>query len=166
MQLLLPIFPEGVQLITASLGVGKKNGIVTYFHSGMPIYSHAETDHLCFRFITSKLVLQGLCGKRDISSCFHVSYDSVKRYAKRLADHGERIFFTDDKRNGGSRHKLLPHVIERMQGYLDQGKSNCEIARLENVSEGAVRYSIRAGILKKNSFPAPCRKQPYRTKPC
>jgi hypothetical protein len=82
-----------------------------------------------FRFITSKFILQGLCRKIDICAGFHVSYDSVKRYVRRLEKCGDTGFFTDDKRNGGSRYKLLPAVIERMQKALDKGMSNSEIAR-------------------------------------
>lgn len=149
MQILLPIYPAGTEMISASLGVGRKDGIVTYIHSGMPIYSHLENDIRSFRFITSKFILQGLCRMVDISMCFHVSYDSVKRYVRRLEACGDTEFFTNDKRNGGSRHKLLPEVIGRMQRYLDEGVSNSEIARLEGVTEGAVRYSIKTGVLKK-----------------
>lgn len=150
MQMMLPIYPAGTTMISADLGVGRGDGLVTYLHCGLPIYSHLETDHRSFRFITSKFILQGLCRKIDVSTCFHVSYDSVKRYVRRLKDCGDSGFFTDDKRNGGSRYKLLPEVTERMQRYLDEGKSNCEIARKENVTEGAIRYAMRNGILKKN----------------
>lgn len=151
MQILLPIYPVGTEMISASLGVGKKDGIVTCLHSGMQIYSHPESDYRSFRFITSKFILQGLCRMVDISGCFHVSYDSVKRYVKRLENCGDKGFFTDDKRNGGSCHKILPDVAQRMQRYLDDGKSNCEIARLENVTEGAIRYAIKNGYLKKKT---------------
>jgi transposase len=150
MQILLPISPVGTEMISANLGVGRKDGIVTYLHSGMPIYSHLENDYRSFRFITSKFILQGLCRKIDISACFHVSYDSVKRYIRRLEERGDRGFFTVDNRNGGSRYKLLPEVIKRMQRYLDEGMSNSEIARKEGVTEGTVRYAIKNGVLKKS----------------
>jgi len=148
MQLLLPIFPNDTMLITPTLGVGKKDAIVTYLHCGVPIFSHAEKDRKSFLYITSKMILQGLCSRRDIADCFHVTYDSVKRYVKKLEELGDSAFFTLDKRKG-SCYKLLPSVIEKMQRYLDKGRNNCEIARLENVSEGAVRYAIRKGVLKK-----------------
>jgi hypothetical protein len=149
---MLPVYPVGTEMISSNLGVGRKDGLVIYFHGGMPIYSHLESDYRSFRFITSKFILQGLCRKVDISDCFHVTYDSVKRYVRRLEECGDSGFFTNDKRNGGSRYKLLPEVIDRMQRYLDDGKSNSEIARLEHVTEGAVRYSIRTGVLKKRLF--------------
>lgn len=148
MQLLLPIFPGEVKLITPTLGVFARDGIVNYLHCGVPIYSHAAVDLNIFRYISSNFVLQGLCKKVEISRCFGVSYDSVKRNARRLAEQGERAFFGDDHRSGHC-YKLLPAVLDRMQHQLDAGMSNSEIARQEGVTEGAVRYAIKQGKLKK-----------------
>jgi len=148
LQLILPIFPANTEYISPTLGVFRQDGIITYLHCGIPIFSHAEDDYKSFRYITSKFILQGLCRKIEISRCFHVSYDSVKRHAKKLERLGEKGFFTEDKRQGHC-YKLLPPVVERMQQYLDAGKSNSEIARLEGVTEGAVRYALKTGSLKK-----------------
>ena len=148
MQLLLPIFPGEVKLITPTLGVFARDDIVNYLHCGVPIYSHAADDLNSFRYITSKFILQGLCKKVEISHCFGISYDSVKRNTKRLAEQGECAFFGGEHR-GGHCYKLLPAVLDRMQRHLDDGLSNSEIARLEGVTEGAVRYAIKQGKLKK-----------------
>lgn len=148
MQLLLPLFQRGIKLITATIGVFSKDGIVNYVVSGLPVFSHSENDIKSFRYITSKLILQGLCKRSDISKCFGVSYDSVKRYARRLEEHGDQGFFKNDNRQG-SCYKLLPDVLNRMQKHLDDGKTNSEIARLEGVTEGAIRYAIKQGRLKK-----------------
>lgn len=155
MKMMLPIYPAGTTMISADLGVGRRDGLVTYLHCGLPIYSHIESDRRSFRFITSKFILQGLCKKIDVCTCFHVSYDSVKRYVRRLKACGDSGFFSDDKRNGGSRYKLTPEVIKRMQKYLDEGKNNCEIARKEKVTEGAIRYAIGSGALKKKPHKNP-----------
>jgi len=148
MQLLLPIFPPEVKLITPTLGVFARNGIVNYLHCGIPIYSHAAEDWNSFHYISSKFVLQGLCKQVEVSRCFAVSYDSVKRNTRRLAEQGERAFFGDDHR-GGHCYKLVPAVLDRMQRRLDEGLSNSEIARRAGVTEGAVRYAIKQGKLKK-----------------
>lgn len=150
MQLMLPLFPPDTAMITATLGVYRKEGIVTYLHCGVPIFSHAEDDYKGFRYITSKFIVQGLCRLVDVSDCFHVSYDSVKRYVKKLENTGERGFFGNDNRNGGSPYKLMPEVIARIQKKLDEGKSNSGIARSEGVTEGAIRYALKKGTLKKS----------------
>lgn len=147
-QLLLPIFPVGAELLTPVLGVYKEGNEVFYLLSGMPIYSHFENEHKKFRYITSHLILQGLCKNKDIERVFKVSSQSVKRYKKMLSEHGEEYFFSPDKRKGRS-HKLLPDVLERIQKELDKGRSNYSIAKQEGISEGSIRYAISKGYLKK-----------------
>ena len=149
MQLHFPLFPQDVKLITASLGVFSKEGIVSYLHCGVPVYSHKSEDLKSFRYITSKFIIQGLCRKIDISRCFSVSYNSVNRYVKKLRELGDTDFFVKDNRRG-SCFRLVPEVLSRMQGYLDAGKNNSEISRLESVTEGSVRYAIKQGFLKKS----------------
>jgi Helix-turn-helix domain len=147
-QLLLPIFPEYTKLITPSLGVCEKNNLVTYFHCGMPIYSHGVDELNKFRFTTSNFILQGLCKGSDIERAFHVSVDSIRRWKKRLLEEGEEAFFNEDKRHGKS-HKLLPNVLERIQQELDKGRSVNSVAKDEGISEGSIRYAIDKGRLKK-----------------
>ena len=73
MGLLLPIFPHDTIMITMSLGVREQNGFVYYLHSGMPIFSHEKGDLKKFHYITSNLILQGLCTNQNIVDTFHVS---------------------------------------------------------------------------------------------
>jgi hypothetical protein len=147
-QLLLPIFPSGTTLITPTLGVLVNDKTVTYFLSGMPIYSHHENEVHRFRYTTSNFIVRGLCNGTDIQRTFHVSIDSVRRWKRRYIEQGEEIFFNKDKRQGQS-HKLLPDVLERIQQKLDKGRSVNSIAKGENLSEGSIRYAISLGRLKK-----------------
>jgi hypothetical protein len=41
-QLQFPFFPEGVTHITALLAFEKKEGRITYFNAGMPVFAHDE----------------------------------------------------------------------------------------------------------------------------
>ncbi len=150
-QLLIPLFPADCRMITPTLGVREMNGTVFYLHSGVPIFSHESDDMNMFRFITSNLLLQGLCKNQDIVDTFHVSSDSVRRWKKKLSEDGEKIFFQAEARHGRS-HKLLPHVLDRIQRNLDDGKSANSIAKEEGISEGSIRYAINQGRLKKRSF--------------
>lgn len=153
-QILLPLFPEDTEMITPTLGVRKQDGTVYYLHSGMPIYSHGEHELNKFRYITSNLILQGLCRNCDISRTFQVSTDSVRRYKKILDTEGEEAFFRKDLRQGKS-HKLLPDVLQRIQDKLNTGQSAYSIAKEESISEGSIRYAIGLGRLKKKSIRKP-----------
>lgn len=148
-QLLLPLFPPGMKMITPTLGVREENGTVHYLHSGVQIYSHKTEAMNKFRFITSNFALQGLCTNQEIVDAFHVSADSVGRWKKKLSEEGESVFFMAEARHGRS-HKLLPEVLERIQHKLDEGKSVNSISKKERISEGSVRYAIKQGRLKKN----------------
>ena len=135
-------------MITLTLGVREENGTVYYLHSGVPIFSHASSDINMFRYITSNLILQGLCKNQDIVDAFHVSSDSVSRWKKKLSEGGEKVFFKTESRHGRS-HKLLPDVLDRIQSKLDDGESANAIAKAEGISEGSIRYAITKGRLKK-----------------
>lgn len=151
MQTILPIYPVKTAFINATLGICQEDGLVIYISNALPIYSHSRTDYQSFRFITAKLVLLGRCSQKEIADCFHVSYDSIKRSVRRLKETGDSRFFTQDNRHGNA-YKMLPDKLERMQRAIDNGKNNCEIARMGNISEGSVRYAIKKGLLKKK-FP-------------
>ena len=125
---LLPLFPVDSKMITSTLGVREVEGTVYYLHSGMPIFSHLSGDLNMFRYISSNLILQGLCSNQDIVNTFGVSVDSVARWKKRLSEQGEKAFFKEEARHGRS-HKLLPDVLDRIQVKLDAGKSNYAIAK-------------------------------------
>lgn len=151
-QLLLPVFPKDTELITPTLGVRQKGGVVYYLHSGVPIASHEVEDLIKFRYITSNLILQGLCKNKDIVGCFHVSGDSVRRWKKKLIEEGEAAFFKAENRQGHC-YKLMPEVLTRIQEKLDEGSSVNSIAKAEGISEGSIRYAISKERLKKKNFP-------------
>ena len=137
-------------MITPTLGVRELEGSVYYLHSGMPIFSHEQNDLQKFRYITSNLLVQGLCKNVDIVRTFHVSTDSVRRWKKRLIEQGEASFFSEDKRHGHS-HKLLPDVVKRIQVKLNKGQSANSIAKEEGISEGSIRYGVKTGKLEKKA---------------
>lgn len=149
-QLLIPIFPHDTRMITPTLGVREYNGTVFYLHCGVPVNSHEVNDMNKFRYVTSNLILQGLCSNQDIVNAFHVSTDSVRRWKKKLSEEGEAAFFKEESRHGRS-YKLLPDVLLRIQTKLDEGRSAYSIAKEEGISEGSIRYAIGLGRLKKRA---------------
>lgn len=149
MQLLLPLFPRETKMISPFVGVYETQGLVQYIVNGLPVFSHEKEDLQGFRFITSNLIKQGLCSGTEIERCFFVSADSVARNLKKLKTEGEQAFFSPETRHGRS-HKIRGAVQERIQKKLDKGQSVNSIAKEEKISEGAIRYAITHGHLKKN----------------
>ena len=136
-------------MITMTLGVREHDDTIYYLHSGIPIFSHESNDLTKFRYVTSHLILQGLCNNQDIADTFHVSTDSVRRWKKKLSEEGEGAFFKEESRHGRS-YKLLPDVLDRIQSKLVKGRSSYAIAKEEKISEGSIRYAIMLGRLKKS----------------
>jgi hypothetical protein len=151
MQLKLPLFPTGTTLISDCLGVYEKEAIVQYIVNGLPVYAHPKDDLKAFRYITSNFIHQGLCRKREVERCFHISEDSVQRAYKKFVEKGEAGFFGDDARKGTA-HKLTGDRRLRIQNKLDKGQSVNSIAKQEGVQESAIRYGIKQGYLKKRQI--------------
>jgi len=149
MQLQLPIFPRECRLISSSVGVYEKDDLVQYIVNGLPVFSHGKEDLQGFRYITSNLIHQGLCRGTEIELCFCVSADSVARSLKKFRKQGEEAFFSTDNRHGHS-HKIRGEVHKSIQKKLDQGQSVNSIAKEHKIREGAIRYAITKGYLKKS----------------
>jgi len=67
-QLQLPIFPEGVTLITNEIAFQCKDGIVTYFYGHLPVFQHGKEDLKCFRiFLPASWLSMVVFGKQ--TSC-------------------------------------------------------------------------------------------------
>jgi hypothetical protein len=148
MQLQLPIFPHSTKMVSDCLGVYEQGALVQYIVNGLPAYAHKSDDLNEFRFITSNFIALGLCRKVDVQKAFHVSIDSVHRWYDKYLKEGRNGFFGNDGRKGYA-HKLVGKCREQVQKKLDKGQSVLSIAKEEGVSEGAIRYAISQGYLKK-----------------
>ena len=98
LQLLLPLFPIEATLINNLVGVQKRDETVYYFNGSMPIFKHIESDIDSFRYITSQLIINGVCKQKEIVNCFGVSDISVKRWVKRYKGSKELGDFVSKKK--------------------------------------------------------------------
>ena len=149
MQLRLPIFPDGTNMVSDVLGFAVQADMVQYIANGLPVYAHIKTDYQSFRFITSNFIDLGLCNRAEVQRAFDVSITNVERSYKLYKKKGSAGFFTKDKRQNNA-HKILGDCKERIQKKLDDGKSISSIARAEGLAESGIRYHIKQGNLKKN----------------
>jgi len=148
MQMQLPIFPNTTKLINPSVGIYEKDDLVYYLHNGSPIHCHDKNDLNSYRYITAELVVSGLCKPGEIAKVFGVSNRNIQRYAKALREKGAHWFF-NRKENRGRAHKMTEEVLRDAQQMINDFYSVKDVAHLLGVTEGALRYHIKKGNIKK-----------------
>jgi len=144
----LPIFPSSTKLINSSVGIFEKEDIVYYLHNGSPIHCHDRNDLNSYRYITAELVVSGLCRPIEIAKTLGVSNRNIQRYAKALREKGANWFFNREE-NRGRAHKVTDELLTDAQQMINDFYSVADVARLLKVTEGALRYHIKKGNIKK-----------------
>jgi hypothetical protein len=168
-QLQLPIFADGVTHITNHLAFRRQDGQVTYFNGHMPVFSHAETDIVTFRMITSQFCVTGHVKQSDIIRAFGVTSISVKRSVKIYREKGRKGFCAPRVMRGPA--VLVEDVVSEIEGRLAGGATPVEIAKtlglkLSTVQKAMREERIRACVKK---IPWRCRtnrEQPKRQCRC
>ncbi len=126
--------------------------MVHYFANGLPIYCHGIEEQGAFRHIICLLVEQGLCKRVEIVRCFGISEDFVGKSLRIFRTEGATALYGRSKKR--SANKIFGEKLRRIQSKLDKGQSVNSIAREESLNEGAIRYQIKIGHLKKSNCPS------------
>lgn len=150
MQMQLPIFPQSTTLVNGSVGFFEKDDFVYYLHNGSPIYCHQKDDLNSYRYITANLVVTNLCSPSELATALGVSPRNIQRYAKSLREKGADWFFQRVEKRGDA-HKLTPEKLAQAQQQIDDGIPVASVARQVGVTEGALRYHLKKGTLKKKT---------------
>lgn len=148
MQMQLPIFPQTTKLINSNVGLFERDDFVYYLHNGSPIYCHEKNDLNSYRYIIANLVVTGLCSPIDLARALGVSNRNMQRYAKTLREKGTDWFFNKEEKHGDA-HKLTDEMLAEAQKLIIKFYSVSDVARLLGVTEGALRYHIKKGTIKK-----------------
>ncbi len=148
MQMQLPIFPSTTKLINSNVGFFEKDDFVYYLHNGSPIYCHANHDLNSYRYITANLVATKLCKPSELATALGVSSRNIQRYAKTLREKGTDWFFSREEKRGDA-HKLTDDMLKEAESLISKFYSVVDVARLLGVTEGALRYHIKKGTIKK-----------------
>jgi biotin operon repressor len=148
MQMQLPIFPQTTKLINSNVGFFERDDFVYYLHNGSPIYCHEKNDLNSYRYIIANLVVTGLCSPIDLSRALGVSNRNMQRYAKTLRENGTDWFFKKEEKRGDA-YKLTDDMLAEAQKMISEFYSVVDVARLLGVTEGALRYHIKKGTIKK-----------------
>jgi len=144
----LPIFPSTTKLINAQVGFFEKDDFVYYLHNGSPIFCHSKGDINNYRYITANLVVTGLCKPSEIGKALGVSNRNIQRYAKSLREKGSSWFFNRDD-NRGKCYKLNEESLKEAEDLIGKSYPVKDTAKLLGVTDGALRYHIKKGNIKK-----------------
>lgn len=145
-QLHLPLFPIGTTEITEVLSFCRTDETVTYFHYGLPIFSHAQDDRASFRFITA--LLHVTCGAKqaELARTFGIPKINIKRAVKVYRSSGSAGFFAERAHRGAA--VLTEPVMRQAQSQLDAGQTPREVAALLEIKPDTLIKAIRAGRLR------------------
>lgn len=140
-----PLFPPGTNMINNILGYMKIDGMITYFHGSMAVFSHREDDLATFRLITAQFYVNGCATQAEITRAFGVSKISVKRSVKRYLEGGSKSFFEERKRRGPA--ILTKEVLVKAQQLLNEGLEPSQVADRLEIKRDTLSKAIRAGRL-------------------
>jgi biotin operon repressor len=148
MQQILPIFPDATRMVNYQVGFKQIDDFVHYFVNGMPVYCHEKDDKNGYRFVLATLINNKFCSIKELSEALGVPRKNIERYAKALREKGMAYFF-NRKETRGQCHKFTSEKVKDAQALLDAGYSQQGTAKRIGVSESAIRYHIKSGLLKK-----------------
>ena len=148
MQMQMPIFPSATKLINNTLGVRKQEDMVYYLHNGSPIFCHREQDLNNYRYILANLIENGLCTIKELSEALGINRRNIERYVKSLRQKGPDWFFNRQEKRGAC-YKVNEEMLSEAQRLIDEFYTVADTARLLGVTEGALRYHMKKGRIKK-----------------
>lgn len=146
-QLQLPIFPEGTTLINQNLGFIRQENTVSYIYGNLPVFSHDVDDLRTFRMFASQLYVNGSASQAELCRAFGVGKLFIMRSVKLYREKGPAGFFEAPKRRGPA--VLTPPILEKVQRFLDEGRSIPEIAKELTLKADTLRKAVHAGKLHK-----------------
>ena len=92
-QLQMPIFSEGVHLITPDLGYQREGDEIIYLHGMMPVFLHHCDDMASFKMIVSQFYLNGNAKQAELVRVFGIQPLALKRWVKKYREGGPSAFF-------------------------------------------------------------------------
>lgn len=121
-QLQLPLFCEGVHLITANLGYRREGDDIVYLHGMMPVFLHRCDDLASFKMIVSQFYLNGNARQAELVRAFAVQPQALKRWVKKYRAAGPKAFF-ESRRNRRTTLKKSPRASRQRRHPTARNRS-------------------------------------------
>lgn len=144
-QLHLPLFPSGATEITPAVSFSRTEETVTYFHCGLPVFSHDVNNRAEFLLTVAQLYV--VCGvlQATIARALGIPTITIKRAVKRYRLEGARGFFAPRITRGAA--VLTPPLLKQAQIQLDDGLAPSQVADALGIKLNTLDKAIRGGRL-------------------
>ena len=145
-QLCLPRYQDEPIHVSDAVPLVLRDGIVWWFHQGMPLGSHGESATASFRHQSSMLCDGGACKLVEVERAFRVSAISVKRALKQHRAGGARSFF-ELKRSVRAGPVMTLERLREIQVLIAQGLSDRQIGERLGLKRDTIYRTVKTGRL-------------------
>lgn len=153
LQYRFPSLPSNAERVSDHLAVIRDHGQITFVDATGPIFTFKVDDETALRFAAAMLTDLGLATPTQIGRVLGRHRSRIHEYHKRYREGGAQALQVKRRGPRGA-SRLKGTVLARSQKYLNQGLSNCAVARLVGVSERTIRRALKDGRLFRPGTPA------------
>jgi len=146
----LPLLPENAEVVSPDLAVVRGGAMFVLFNASGAIYQCRQDDEVGVRLGVCLAVDLGLAPVTELATVCGLHRATLHRDHAKLEAAGVEAV-RPKKRGPKGPHKLVPKVLAEAQHRLDAGDSLREVGRSVGVSEFAVRWAIKKGLLRRRS---------------
>jgi hypothetical protein len=136
--------PDDSQMVSEHLAVGRRDGCITFFDASGPVFMCDEDDEGSLRLAAAMFTdpQLGLATPSQFAVVLGCHRSRVHEYRQRYREGGPAAL--EVKRRGPrGASKLKGILVARAQKFLNEGKSNCQVAKLVGVSEQTIRKALK-----------------------
>jgi transposase-like protein len=138
-----------VKIVNENLSIVKKDDRLYFFNGSGPIYCCRTDDKAGIRLAEGMLVALQVARPTELARALGVDQSTVHRNRQKYEDKGVGAF--TDKRVIREAYKVTQDKCIQAQQLLDSGYSLTDTAKKIGVSEGAIRYTINQGRLRRGN---------------
>ena len=140
----IPLLPSNTDFVSEHLAVARQDGRITFFNASGPIFTCREDEEESLRFAAVILTEPNLhlATPIQLARVLGRHRSRVHEYRKRYREGGAEAL--EVKRRGPRGPSKLKGIrLARAQKHLNEGKSNCKVAELVDVSEQTIRKALK-----------------------
>jgi len=144
----LPLLSDAAIILSPDLAMVRKDEQIVLFNASGPIYQCKEDDSVAVRLGAVLAIDLGLAGVGVVGDALGLHRGTLHRVRTKYAAGGVEAL-RERKRGPKGPHKLTPAALGRAQRVLDSGGSQRAAAERADVSEFAIRHSVKRGLLRR-----------------